>query len=1773
MTKKDETKLLLAKGNSIINSINNFEEFLDSIPEPIANKSILTKLQLHFDSIKGLPEKYEHIQIDLEALSVTDTDLISSTQFYNKHVDLYARATLLLEQYLPKPGTSSSSSNSVNSSPVMGSSAKLPRISLPSYDGNYTEFTAYQETFLSLIHNNPSLTDVERFLYLKSSLRGAAAQTISNIQPSAENYKVAFDLICERYNNPKLIILNHIKGIFELKQLTKRSAADLRQLYDSFLKHVRALQNLSIPIDDCVSFIYYIILSKLDSDTKSKLTEYKPHCIPTLIEITDFLKQHCQLLEEIGTNVKDSSSHNCYSNHSQNAGNKNFYKAKQNSFQHSLVVTSNKISCPICKAGHFLNQCPKFLALSSKQKFDKASEFHLCKNCLRHSNQGSCNSKYNCQVCHKRHHTLLHLDQTTVNANPQTGSSSTVVTSDIQPENIENSITRVASQTLSCFKNNPQETLLSTVSLKIRSNDNKWYEARAILDSGSHVNFITEDLANKLQLNRKHTNTQILGINSCSAESNSIVQIKIASMRNAFQTGLQCLIIPKISENLPFRSFDKTCLDIPTNIRLADNNFNKSLPVDILIGASHFYNLLCLGQIQLGKDKPILQKTLLGWVISGPFQPKQKLHNSARSYLAINSSDYSTSSDSLENAVQKFWKIEEVFPQNPLSKLSREERFCEENFIRTISRAPDGRFIVSIPFNSNISLLGDSGLQATERFLQLEKRLVKNQTLRSEYSQFINEYISLGHMTQLIPNNDCLFNESVINAMNSSCTLANIPPFYLPHHAVIKATSITTKLRVVFDGSAKSSSNVSINDAQIVGPVVQRDLFSILLQFRQYKIALTGDIEKMYRQILIRPPERKFQRILWRETPESPIQTYELNTITYGTASASYLATRCLIYLSDLYASQFPKTSNILKNNAYMDDILCGGDTVEEVLQIQNELINILASAGFPIRKFLSNHSAVLADNPNCDSAFFTIPLGEREAAKALGITWNSVADVIQYDISSIASVPIVSKRIILSTVAQLFDPLGLLSPVIIIGKLLIQKLWQLQLSWDEGIPEHINSEWRLFKAELPLLNSIAIPRYVLSENSTIIQLHGFSDSSSHAYGACIYLRCMDAQGIISTQLLCSKSRVAPLRSTTIPRLELCAALLLAQLMQKVKDSLTIRFHSISLWSDSTIVLNWINSAPNRYKTFVANRIAAIQEISTEAHWYHVPSEQNPADLVSRGLSASNLLHSTLWWHGPPFLALPLNQWPPKPLNKTCEGQNSELKTDFQVATSLINVQIPNIFNKFSRLSKLKRVVAWIFRFIKNSQASKEERIHGNLQPTELQGALNRLITLCQAEAFPQELKHLKSQQVLKTSSAILSLSPFLDEIGIIRVGGRMKNSEFSFDKKFPVLLPKSHVLTQLIFKHFHELQLHCGAQHLLAVVRESYWPISGRNTAKRITHNCTKCFRVNPQSCHPLMDHLPAKRLQVGTPAFSYVGVDYAGPILIKDRKLRGSRLLKSYICLFVCLVSRAIHLELVTSLTTDAFIATLRRFIGRRGKPISISSDNATNFRGAANQLKELYMLLKAEKNRDQISNFMADQEIKWEFITPRSPHQGGIWESGVKSVKTHLKKILGNTSLNYEDFSTLLIQIEAVLNSRPLSPLSADPLDTAPLTPGHFLITRSFTSLPEVNLDHISENRLSLYQRIQQMVQGFWRRWSREVVPELQRRTKWFKSLPELVKVNSLVLVKDDNLPPLQWMLGRVIVLHTSADGVVRSVTLKISNGHSIKRSVHNLCVLPE
>lgn len=471
----------------------------------------------------------------------------------------------------------------------------------------------------------------------------------------------------------------------------------------------------------------------------------------------------------------------------------------------------------------------------------------------------------------------------------------------------------------------------------------------------------------------------------------------------------------------------------------------------------------------------------------------------------------------------------------------------------------------------------------------------------------------------------------------SSDAIAEEMQYFIPHQPVLRPDSITTKLRVAFDASAKSENDKSLNDILLVGPNLQNNLLHILLRFRTYKYVITGDIAMMFRQTLVAETDRSMQLILWRSMEDAPMKTFSLNTVTYGTSCAPYLAMRCLKQLAKEESDAYPLAQRVLKSDFYMDDVLTGSDDREEIISLQKQLTALLAKGQFQL-KWRSNDDHILHSLVAEGKSEELLIIDKNAALKTLGILWNQKEDVLQYQEKE-TRLGKVTKRNVISEIAQIYDPLGLLGPIMIVAKIIMQQLWRLHLQWDESLPQELYHQWRTYQSAWNQLSDLKILRRVMAPDSTgRMIIHGFSDASERAYGACLYAVIRNSTGYLHSHLLCAKSRVTPLKVLTIARLELCAALLLARLCRAVQEALGDRIEDVQLWSDSTIVLGWINTCPSTLKTFVANRVAQIQVIGLQDVWRHVPSAENPADILSKGTSLQELKINQLWWHSPSWL-------------------------------------------------------------------------------------------------------------------------------------------------------------------------------------------------------------------------------------------------------------------------------------------------------------------------------------------------------------------------------------------------------------------------------------------------------------------------------------------------------------------------------------------------------
>ncbi|CAI6364646.1 unnamed protein product [Macrosiphum euphorbiae] len=1409
-------------------------------------------------------------------------------------------------------------------------------------------------------------------------------------------------------------------------------------------------------------------------------------------------------------------------------------------------------NCYACQGPHYVYKCEKFKGLPTSARSQLVRSNNMCLNCLSGSHTASaCPSKYSCRTCSGKHHSLLHFEPrkrptgNNLHNNVPSASTSSGTPSGTIPATDEASFVGTASI--------DNLSVLGTAIIRICNQQGQWVPVRALIDCGSQISAITTKCASRLGLTRCNRKINVIGLSqSPIVQAKGVVVCTIVPLRREDQK-LTCepVVLSKITGLMPSKVLDFSIRNQYMDLELADPNFDRPGQIEFLLGADVYNHIFVNGyHVRHTPELPSAFETTLGWIIVG--SAASSVSSQSQTSLSL------TTEPSLKQLLNRFWEVEEpVVHPDPFT----EEQKCEEIFRRTTARDPLGRYSVSFPFKTNPSVLGESRSMALSRFFNLERKLIADPVIYEEYKSFMKEYLTLGHMK-----------------------IAQTPGNYIiPHHAVVKRTNGKVKLRVVFDASATTSSGTSLNNLLFIGPKLQCDISDLLVRCRFHVYMLTADICKMYRQIQVSATDCSYQHILWRNDPSESIQEYALSTVTYGVSSSPFQAIRVLHQLELDEGSKYPAAQGILSSQTYVDDIITGASSIEQIMSLQKQLVGLLGEGGFELKKWASNCPQVLQDIPKDDQVVdLSFDPKDDCSIKILGLHWDPATDMFSYHSDPCGSRP--TKRLVLSAIAKIYDPLGALAPITFWAKCFMQLLWRNGYDWDQSIPDDLAVSWNSFSTQLPSVSRVKLRRYIPIEQCTEAQLIGFSDASKRGYSAVVYLRLSYGAGSGTVHLLTARSKVAPLKnsrldeSLSVPRLELCGALLLAQTLHRAQSNLSSIIHisSIHAWTDSTVVLSWLTTRQLTFKVFVTNRLNKINELLPSGQWRYVPSLQNPADCVSRGLLPNEALQHNLYWDGPSFLQQSPESWTSSQLEKIPVTELPEQKT---VAETLHVSVTPTTENdwldKFSSLTRLKRVVVYIRRFIVKARHKSQQRnpthrcdehppmLTGFLRHEELREAQKTLVQITQRNHFPHLFNLMSSSSSLIKPRSIAVLTPFIDESGIIRVGGRLRRSSAPDDFKYPMLIPKSSALASLLIQHYHVTYMHAGPQLVASLLSTQFWIVSGRSVIRYVIYKCVTCTRHRASMVKTLMGDLPSPRVCPSRP-FSNVGVDYAGPLLVKESKRRNARSTKCYVAIFICMAVKAVHIEVVSDLTTTAFLASLQRFVARRGIPSEIYSDCGTNFQGAASELRRLWSGPEAQ---NIFSNAIP---CRWHFNPPAAPHFGGLWEAAVKSMKHHLKRVIGTQVLTFEEMCTITHRIEAILNSRPITPLSSDPNDLKVLTPGHFLIGAPLVALPNPDVTQIPMNRLHRWQLLDQFHQSLWKRWSIDYLRSLQVRSKWHRPQSN-VTIGDLVLVQAPNLPPTLWKMGRVEEVHPGEDGVVRVVSLRTSDG-TLKRPVVKLALLP-
>lgn len=1662
---------------------------------------------------------------------------------------------------------------------------RLPKMDIKPFDGNPKNWQDFIAIFRDLVHNNINLTTTEKMAILKRCLTQEIKDGLGDSLSSPALYSEALKELESTYGHPSLISRTYFQSLIQLQRVNNNDYKALLKFSQTVSGAVASLKNGGYHHELLSSGLLDTITMKLPSEVQSRWGRRIAKSHPVCLTLQDFsswlslfvkgemMAKHCIITPSSSTPLGKSSQ----KPGRQNSDAKPKFPPSVNSIakkqstpttaaKQTAAKESKTLTCLLCKGDHRLASCSKFTSASMDERIKVIKEFRCCIRCLSRGHQmADCLSRKKCNVgeCGAHHHPLLHgAPKLTVSFQENNNNDKTSDSASSTP----NSKKAIGAHAV----DDDTTTLLLVVPVIIEANGVR-IQSVGLLDEGSQTSLIRNSLSKRLGLQgplmpsplstyRGDDPKEIVRLVSFyieSPESGRAFEVKSAYAVQRVQS-YHANLNWETSKHLWSHLADIQPIEI------------DSSEIGVLLGRNilRVHDVLDTRYPADGVEAPDGIKTHFGWCITGPV-PTSSVHPSVH----INS--ISGNNQQLEyrlyDLVTQFW-LTESFGTRPSIHLpmTQDDKMALKILERTTRHNGD-RYEVGLMLRNPSINLPNNREVALRQYRALIKRFTRDAAFAERYSQVLNEYIALGHAKQ-VDDDSASVNGSI---------------WYLPHHGVTTPNK-PGKVRVVFNPSAPHK-GTSLNEQLYKGPDLLTCLNGVLLRFRQYPYPISGDIEKMYHQVLVPQHQQSLLRFLWNESGDaSEPKEYQMKVHVFGAVSSPTSCIYALRKTVEDFGNQFPHVADAVLNNIYVDNYLDSTETEQEAISKIRDVSALLKLGGFNMVQWLSSSRSILASVDQSDlSRSLDLDADKLPIERTLGLLWDCQQD--SFTFKSRVKTQAKTKRQVLQEVASVFDPLGFLAPVVMTAKILLQDIWRSGADWDDPLPPTLTSIWTSWANELQSIVQIKIPRCFRSmEKPIMYEIHVCSDASELGFGACVYLRAEYPSGKFRLNLILAKARVAPLRQLSIPRLELQGAVLGVRLCESALKELGPIASNTFFWCDSQTVLQWIHSKSCRYHAFVAHRITEILDSSAPSQWRHIPGELNPADDCSRGIPATHLTAQHRWFRGPDFLSLPQNSWPTTGVIKEPSPEDPEVSPSKCVGHIQVKQGHPlfKLIQNSSNLHKVKRSVAWLLRFVNNRHIDPQNRLLSPfLKAPELREALRFIIRVDQRHFFNEEMRSLTKKLPVSTASPLATLTPFLDPYGIIRVGGRLQHSSLPQDTKHPIVLSHESQLSTMVITDIHKLNLHSSSDSTLHALRAQYHVLHPRTSINRVIRNCFTCKQRKSQPETPLMGPLPASRIKTHLPPFTNVGIDFFGPLYVVLLR----RSFKRYGVMFTCLDCRAVHLELADSLDMDSFINAFSRFVDRRGLPQLCYSDNGTNLVSGEQEINRALSRWNNEELVKKIEQ-LKNHPVEWRFSPPVAPHFGGSWERLIKSAKSALRGILNERSVTEDVLLTALVGAEALLNSRPLTHVSVDPDDLEALTPNHFLLLRAH---PGCHLDSSSDSKPSSrkrYQQAQEMITHFWNRWLREYIPNLIERRKWLRHRRNIA-VNDLVLVVTPNSPRGTWPIGRVTAVTTGPDGVVRSADVKVVRSspsrkklpdgspdpkittHYYSRSVHKLCLLEE
>lgn len=1659
---------------------------------------------------------------------------------------------------------------------------------LPSFDGlDLQAWTEFEEAFNTSTRVG-RYDEYENLFRLKKCLKPPARDLVQSLL-RGNKASTVIDTLRSAYGRPDHQLAAMMEEILKLPKITSCRDSNIRIWALTLKGYVDKVKSLKK--EECLRDlgIVSMLLHKTEDcplyEKWRNIQAINPSA--AVEEFTAFISRHWEALPPAlrdGTSqVKVTGGHK--SNHKQNSRRPStHYSVNQHQVVSSTRQQSNSSSnstntnkkCVNCDEAHWIYQCGSFKQKSISEREKIAKEKNLCFSCLRLGHRAQeCPIARVCGIkgCTRKHNRLLHSDSTaTTTAQPNAATQQAHASSD------ESTVITHAPH---INTHSTGGVLAKVVPVRIYGRNGRCADTFAYLDDGSHVTMIDRELVKTLKLSGELEDVNLQWTKEitrketalrCSIELNGHGRAKRYRFDNVY--AVDDMLLPVQNQDgkaLSERYKHLRNLNLPS--------FNDGKP-RVLIGLDQAKFLTGETTVEgTGDHEPIATKTRLGWVVYGATEVGGSKASLSAIHIPVltNASVRSSTTETLHRVSRSDDELHELFKQHTTTESfgvspsaknvkSREDERAEE-IMRSTLKFVNGRYEVGLLWKSDDIKLPDSYPMALKRLQKQEQSLIKKPEVMKWMCDHIRELIDKGYARYATEED-----------LNTKWPRV----WYLPTFVTYNMNKDPPKPRCVWDVAAKHNygpDGISLNSCLLSGPDNIASLLAGLIRIREYAIPVNGDVKEMFHQVKINLVDQQCQRFLWRDCDQSKEpRILIMESMAFGPTDSPSKSQFVKNFHAEKYRQEYPEACEALQNWTYVDDYFNSHETTEEAIRVTNDAIRICSDMNFDLVGIQSTSSEVLNAIPHRNVKPDLVNLEGRDnspnyVTKILGMHWDTTEDVFLYrkKVDELMKKMVnenyhPTKREALRVVMRIFDPLGLAAKFTIRGKMILQDIWRAGIDWDEQITSDIFEDWRKFLNTFDEIEKIRIPRrYVkLDPRLARVELITFVDASDKAFAAISYFR-FTTEDHNHIALVAAKAKVAPVNPLTIPRLELQAAILGVRLATTMKSLHSFKIDEQLFLSDSTCVLSWICNPKSKHDKFIGARIGEILEKSSSPEWYHVRTKENVADEATKVTTDNQDIQDSRWFSGPEFLKLPREEWP-------IERQPTKFVAVHATTQHLHPLDMISLRFQ-SKWMSLVHITAFMLR----TKMKKSELPHNTvIGEQEIRNAELVIFRKIQQDCFTEELETLQNwgklpneekrmMNCVPASSSIRQYNPFLDDNGLIRMSSLNQCSTSSYAARNPVILPSKHKFVNLLVTYHHQLNHHVGTETIVADLREKAWIISVRETVKRIANKCMICRIRKAKPERPISAALHAARTAFHLPAFSHVGVDCFGPIEVIQGRTRVVR----NVALFTCLTSRAIHMEILHDMTADKMLGAIRRMIGRRGRLLSLYSDNGTNFTGAHSQMKKDYDEVQAKYGK-----MAADQlRVDWKFIPAYSPWMGGAWERLIHQVKRVLEDILRPDAVHDDVLANALIEAELIMNNRPLTHTPTNPEDEFPLTPNMKLFGEKIP--PEYYCATEPNDRYDRrsHFKSQELADRIAARWTREYLPEISRRSE--KSLGRVnadrFQVGDVVLVTEPNLPRAKWRLGRIVHIHPTRDGRPRSIDVKLTNGTIAEKRSVGRCAL--